>query len=168
MLHLSFHYLPLPERVGIYEATALKQSAWINMFQQNKKEIRGTITPIFLLFFHERRRLQLLLWWPWGKTSRYKYEVPGFLSQARKCCLAHCLLNDKCKLSKRLLDRCTNLEVWLCKAASHCNHGGGQRAGHPNGGEEFRDVWCEPEWHRAIGVQISCSIVDVEAEIGHV
>lgn len=32
MLHLSFYYASLPELVRIYEAGALTQSAWINVF----------------------------------------------------------------------------------------------------------------------------------------
>lgn len=60
------------------------------------------------------------------------------------------------------------LEVWLCETSRHGDHGGGQRTGDSDGGQELRDVWRQAERNRTIGVQVACGVVDVEAEVGHV
>lgn len=57
------------------------------------------------------------------------------------------------------------LKVWLCKAPSHGDHGGGERPGDADGGEELGDVGRQAEWNRTIGVQLSGGVVDVEAEV---
>lgn len=62
----------------------------------------------------------------------------------------------------------TYFEVWLSKTTSHGNHGGCEGPGDPDGGEELRNVWGEPERDGSVGVEIPGSIVDVEPEIGHV
>lgn len=62
----------------------------------------------------------------------------------------------------------TNLKVWLCEASSHGNHGGGERAGDPDGGQELGDVRRQAERDGPVGVQVACGVVDVEAEVGDV
>lgn len=57
------------------------------------------------------------------------------------------------------------LKVWLCKASSHSDHGGGEWAGDTDGGQELGDVRRQAERNGAVGVQITCGIVDVEAEV---
>lgn len=60
------------------------------------------------------------------------------------------------------------LEVRLREASSHGDHGGGERAGDPDGGQELGDVGRQAERNRAVSVQIARGVVDVEAEVGDV
>lgn len=68
----------------------------------------------------------------------------------------------------QLLKQTSYLKVWLCKASCHGNHGGSQRTGDADGGQELGDVWRQAERNGAISVQVACGVVDVEAEIGDV
>lgn len=60
------------------------------------------------------------------------------------------------------------LEVGLRKTPCHGDHGGGQRTRDADGGQELWDVWRQAKRNRAIGVQVTRGVVDVEAEVGHV
>lgn len=60
------------------------------------------------------------------------------------------------------------LEVRLCKASRHSNHGGRERPGDTDGGQELGDVWRQAERNGTVGVQVACSIVNVEPEVGDI
>ena len=62
----------------------------------------------------------------------------------------------------------THLEVGLGEAAGDGNHGRGQGAGDADGGQKLRDVGCEAERDRAVGIQVPGGVVYVKAEVGHV
>lgn len=61
-----------------------------------------------------------------------------------------------------------HLKVWLCKAPSHSDHRGGEWARDADGGQELRDVWRQAEWNGAISIQVTCGVIDVEAEVRNV
>lgn len=60
------------------------------------------------------------------------------------------------------------LEVRLCEASRHGDHGGRERTGDADGGQELRDVRRQAERNRSIGVQVAGGVVDVEAEVGDI
>lgn len=57
------------------------------------------------------------------------------------------------------------LEVGLCEASRHSNHGGGERTRDADGGQELGDVWGQAKRDGAVGVQVACGVVDVKAEV---
>lgn len=60
------------------------------------------------------------------------------------------------------------LKVWLCKASCHSDHRGSEWTRDTDGGQELRNVRCQAERNRAIGIQIARGVVDVEAEVGDI
>lgn len=60
------------------------------------------------------------------------------------------------------------LKVGLCETSRHSDHGGGERAGDPDGGQELRDVWRQAEWNGSVSIQVACGVIYVEAEVRHI
>lgn len=62
----------------------------------------------------------------------------------------------------------SHLEVGLCEASSHGDHGGGEWPGDTDSGQELRDVRSQTEGNGPISVQVACGVVDIEAEVGDI
>lgn len=60
------------------------------------------------------------------------------------------------------------LEVGLGEAPGHGDHGGRQRAGDADGGQEFGNVGGEAERDGAVGIQVSGCVVYIKPKVGHI
>lgn len=62
----------------------------------------------------------------------------------------------------------THLEVWLGEAPCNSDHGGSQRARDTDGGQKLRNVGCEAERDRAVGIQVPGCIIYIKPKVGDV